>query len=215
MLPCAHDMPDEGVVRRRKSPRGLGMLPCGHNMSPVSSGEQSPLIDLTAPPSTSDYLRDAWNRREFAIAMPAQDLRAQNMDTMLGQLWHLANPALLVSVYFVVFGLLLDTNRGVDNFFAFLVVGVVLFHLTQRVVQDAAVAITRNEGLIRSVQFPRILLPISTVNGQTVAFLPALAMVMAAVLLTGSGLLRDGWYWWWCWRRSSRSISVPLSSFPG
>ena len=35
------------------------------------------------------------------------------------------------------------------------------------------------------MQFPRILLPISTVNGQTVAFMPALALVMAAVLLTG------------------------------
>ncbi len=146
---------------------------------------EPPLIDLTAPPSTADYLRDVWRRREFAVAMPAQDLRAQNMDTALGQLWHLVNPALLVGVYFVIFGLVLDTGRGVDNFFAFLIVGVVLFHLTQRVVQDATLAITRNVGLIRSVQFPRILLPLSTVNGQTVAFVPALVVAIGAVLATG------------------------------
>ncbi|MYJ43199.1 MAG: ABC transporter permease, partial [Acidimicrobiaceae bacterium] len=64
-------------------------------------------------------------------------------------------------------------------------VGVVLFHLTQRVVQDAAVCISRNLGLIRSVQFPRILLPAATLNGQTAAFVPALVLAMVAVVATG------------------------------
>ena len=143
------------------------------------------LVDLTAAPSVGAYLRDVWRRREFAVVVPAQDLRAQNMDTALGQLWHLVNPALLVGVYFLVFGVLLDTRRGVDNFLGFLIVGVVLFHLFQRVVQDAAVCITRNLGLIRSIQFPRILLPLATVNGQTLAFLPALGVALLTLLATG------------------------------
>ena len=143
------------------------------------------LYDLTRPPSSASYLREAWNRREFAILVPAQDLRAQNMGTALGQLWHIANPALLVGVYFLIFGVVIDTSRGVENFLGFLIVGVVLFHLTQRVVQDAAVCINRNLGLIRSVQFPRILLPVATLNGQTAAFVPALALAMVAVVATG------------------------------
>ena len=143
------------------------------------------LVDLTAAPSAGAYLREVWRRREFAFVVPAQDLRAQNMDTTLGQLWHLLNPALLVGVYFFIFGVLLDTRRGVDNFLGFLIVGVVLFHLTQRVVQDAAVCIVRNLGLIRSIQFPRILLPLATVNGQSLAFLPALAVALLAILATG------------------------------
>ena len=148
--------------------------------------ESPPLIDLTAPPSTFAYLREAWRRREFAIVVPAQDLRAQNMDTALGQLWHLMNPALLVGVYYLIFGVLLpDTRRGVENFLGFLIVGVVLFHLTQRVVQEAAISISQNLGLIRSIQFPRILLPAATVNGQTAAFLPALGLALVAVLASG------------------------------
>ena len=107
------------------------------------------------------------------------------MGTVLGQLWHLANPALLVGVYFLIFGIVIDTSRGVENFLGFLIVGVVLFHLTQRVVQDAAVCISRNLGLIRSVQFPRILLPAATLNGQTAAFLPAVVLAMVAVIATG------------------------------
>ncbi len=146
---------------------------------------ERPLIDLTSRPSPMSYLREAWRRREFAIVVPAQDLRAQNMDTALGQLWHLVNPALLVSVYFLIFGVVIDTRRGVDNFLGFLIVGVVLFHLTQRVVQEASVSISQNLGLIRSIQFPRILLPAATVNGQTAAFVPALALALLATLATG------------------------------
>ena len=149
------------------------------------SGRDRQLFDLTVPPSPAAYLREAWRRRDFAIQVPVQDLRAQNMGTALGQLWHLANPALLVGVYFLIFGVVIDTSRGVENFLGFLIVGVVLFHLTQRVVQDAAVCISRNLGLIRSVQFPRILLPAATLNGQTAAFVPALALAVLAVVVTG------------------------------
>ena len=144
-----------------------------------------PLIDLTSRPSTLAYLREAWRRREFAIVVPAQDLRAQNMDTTLGQLWHLVNPALLVGVYFLVFGVIIDTKRGLDNFLGFLIIGVVLFHLTQRVTLEASGSITQNLGLIRSIQFPRILLPAASVNGQTAAFVPALVLALLAVLATG------------------------------
>ena len=156
------------------------------------TGREDQLFDLSRPVSPADYLREVWGRRDFAILVPAQDLRAQNMGTVLGQLWHLMNPALLVGVYFLIFGVIIDTSRGVDNFLGFLIVGVVFFHLTQRVVQDAAVCITRNLGLIRSVQFPRVLLPVATVNGQTIAFVPALGLALLAVIATGE---RPAWRW--------------------
>ncbi len=156
--------------------------------TPAPSGGQAGdpgLIDLAAPPSTASYLKEVWRRREFAVVVPAQDLRAQNMDTALGQLWHLVNPALLVGVYFFIFGVVLDTRRGVDNFLGFLIVGIVLFHLFQRVLQDASVCIVRNLGLIRSIQFPRLLLPVAAVNGQTFAFIPALCVALLSLLVTG------------------------------
>ena len=159
--------------------------PGGRDSGDVGGSSSRPLIDLTSRPTARTYLREAWRRREFAIVVPAQDLRAQNMDTTLGQLWHLVNPALLVGVYFLVFGVIIDTRRGVDNFLGFLIVGVVLFHLTQRVTLEASTSITQNMGLIRSIQFPRILLPAASVNGQTAAFVPALALAILAVLATG------------------------------
>ena len=131
------------------------------------------------------YVAELWARREFAIVVPANDIRAQNMDTVLGQVWHILNPAALIAVYWLVFGVLLENNRDIDNFVGFLVVGVLIFQLTQRVVQDGAIAIPRNEGFIRSIQFPRALLPISSLTGQTIAFGPALLVMFVTLPLTG------------------------------
>ena len=182
-------MADEGGTANTADEGGTaGTADEGGTAGTADEGDTSgarPLIDLTSRPSTLAYLREAWRRREFAIVVPAQDLRAQNMDTTLGQLWHLVNPALLVGVYFLVFGVIIDTRRGVDNFLGFLIIGVVLFHLTQRVTLEASGSITQNLGLIRSIQFPRILLPAASVNGQTAAFVPALVLALLAVLATG------------------------------
>ena len=146
---------------------------------------EAELIELSHSPSLSNYIREIWIRREFAVVVPINDMRAQNMDTALGQLWHLINPMMLISVFYLVFGIMLDTDRGVDNFLGFLVIGVLLFQLSQRTIQESAASIRRNEFLIRSIQFPRALLPVSAVVGQTVAFLPSLLVLVALVLITG------------------------------
>jgi len=51
------------------------------------------------------YLGAVWERRDFVLRVPRNTLRAQNSDTVLGNLWLLVNPALQVTVYFTVFGL--------------------------------------------------------------------------------------------------------------
>lgn len=143
------------------------------------------MIKLGGHPSTLPYLRSIWSRRSFATAVPAGELRAQNMDTVLGNLWHLLNPAFLVAVYFFVFGVLLGTNRGVDNFLLFLSIGIVIFGYASKTAIAGSQAIVSNEGLIRSIPFPRAILPISTVVGQTLALFPAIAVLLFLAVVTG------------------------------
>lgn len=138
------------------------------------------------------YLNETWRRRDFAIAMPLGELRAQNMDTVLGNIWHVMNPILLVAVYFIIFGLLLKVDRGVNNFLPFLTIGVFSFHYSQKTMIAGAKSISSNEGLLRSFQFPRVLLPASTVIGQSLAFLPAVGIMLLIALATGEPL-RPSW----------------------
>lgn len=146
------------------------------------------LVRLGEKPRVLGYLRAIWARRQFAIAVPVGQLKAQNFDTAFGALWHLLNPLLMAGVYYLVFGLMLNTRRGVDNFVIFLTIGVFVFHYTSKCIITGATAITKNVGLIRSISFPKAILPMSAVIGETVAFLPAIAVMLIIALLTGEPL---------------------------
>lgn len=158
-------------------------------ISQTHSEAPDELIDVNAPLPLGEYLGEVWRRREFAIVSPLGDLRAQHMNTVLGNVWHLLNPMLLIAVYYLMFGVILNATRaGIDNFIGFLSVGIFTFHYSQRTIMAGAKSIVNNEGLIRSIQFPRALLPISAVVGQTASFIPSVLVMLTVALLTGEPL---------------------------
>ncbi len=107
---------------------------------------------------------------------------------MLGNLWHLANPMLSVAVYYLVFGVMLDVSRGIDNYILFLMVGIFAFGLTSRCVLGGAVSIAANQGLMRSIRFPRALLPFSVIMSKLYTFGFELTVLAAVAVATGEGI---------------------------
>ena len=96
------------------------------------------------------------------------------------------NPLLQVGVYFLVFGVIMPFDRGVDQYLVFLTIGVFVFHYSQRVITEAARSVVVNLGLIRTLRFPRATLPLSATVGQTMAFVPALTVMAAVVAAHGT-----------------------------
>ena len=146
-----------------------------------------------------DYLRELWLRREFAVTVPMGELRAQNQDTSLGQLWHLLNPLFLIGIYYFVFGIVLDIEgrRGVDDYLPFLIVGVITFNYTRSSMQSGARMIVKNRKLVQSINFPRAILPISSIVSETVAHLYALPVMLVLLMSTnllGSTVVPS--FWW-------------------
>ncbi|MDX1619522.1 MAG: ABC transporter permease [Nitriliruptorales bacterium] len=150
----------------------------------TSSPSTENLIRLGGVPSVPDYLRSIWERREFALNMAAGELRSQNFDTVLGNLWHVLNPMMLVAVYFLMFGLILGVDRGMPNFIGFLAVGIFTYSFLQKSTTSGASSIVNNLGLIRSLQFPRALLPISSVFKETLAYGTTLLVMVLVILVT-------------------------------
>lgn len=151
------------------------------------------LIELGVTPSLADYTRSLWRRREFAWSTARGELQTQHLDTVLGSAWHLINPLLLIGVYFLVFGVVLETDRGLgEQFLPFLAIGVFHYQFSQKSIIGGAKTITNNQGLIRSLQFPRALLPIATVLREAMAFVPVLGVMLLIVLLNGQTIR---WTW--------------------
>ncbi len=101
-------------------------------------------------------------------------------------------PLLNIGVYYLIFGLLLNTNRGVPNYIAFLAVGVFIFTFCTTTLTTGARAITGNLGLVRALQFPRAVLPVSTTLVALLRLIYSMAVLIPIVLISGAPLT---WRW--------------------
>jgi teichoic acid transport system permease protein len=143
-------------------------------------------------PSPRAYLKQLWQRRHFVIAFATARNVAMYSQARLGQVWQILTPLLNAAVYYLVFGLILDTKRGVPNFIAFLVTGIFIFNFTQRSFIIASGVINDSLPLIRALHFPRACLPLGYVIIELQQMAIAMVVLIAIVLATGEPMT---WYW--------------------
>lgn len=129
-----------------------------------------------------------WARRNFIWAFASAKNISMYTDSRLGQVWQLLTPLLNAAVYYLIFGLLLGTSRGVPDFIPFLVTGVFLFGFTQRSVTTGAKSVGDNLSLIRALHFPRATLPLAIAVVELQQLLMALVVLFAIVFAFGEPL---------------------------
>ena len=134
-------------------------------------------------PTLSAYTRGLWQRRHFIWADARAKALGTQRGTFLGNAWLVAKPMLDASVFFVVFGLLLQTSRGIENFIGYLIVGVTLFPPLQRAVTGGSQVMVGGRNLIRGFSSPRAALPISYTIRCAIDMLPPLTAVLILVVV--------------------------------
>ncbi|WP_320774684.1 ABC transporter permease [Streptomyces sp. CRN 30] len=141
-----------------------------------------------ARPGLVEYVRQLWGRRHFIVAFSQAKLTAQYSQAKLGQLWQVATPLLNALVYFLIFGLILDADRGLSRevYIPFLVTGVFVFTFTQTSVMAGVRAISGNLGLVRALHFPRAALPVSFALQQLQQLLFSMIVLFAVTIGFGS-----------------------------
>ena len=120
---------------------------------------------------------DLFRYRELFGSLFRRDLEAKYKGTLLGVLWSLANPLLLMAIYLIVFSLLWQV---IDQDYPglFLLTGLVLWVFFANSVQAASKSLLEAAPLIRKTRFPRQLVPLSSVATNLVAFLVMFATVL-------------------------------------
>jgi lipopolysaccharide transport system permease protein len=126
----------------------------------------------------STYL-DVVRYRELLGNLFRRDLQAKYRGSALGVLWTVANPLMLMGVYYLVFGVVWNSPfASGDNYALFLLTGLAPWTFFAAAVQSATRSMLDNANLIRKTRFPRQLVPLSVVFAHLVSF-----AVMLAVLL--------------------------------
>ncbi|GGO94808.1 ABC transporter permease [Wenjunlia tyrosinilytica] len=151
-------------------------------LSPAELAEKYGLAVSGARPGLIAYVGQLWQRRHFITAYSTAKVSAQFTKARLGQLWQVMTPLLNAAVYYLIFGLLLNTSKNVPNFIPFLVTGVFIFTFTQSSVLSGVRAISGNLGLVRALHFPRASLPIAVTLMQLQQLLISMGVLLAIVL---------------------------------
>ncbi len=106
-------------------------------------------------------MQSLFRYRELIRNLVLKDLKLKYRDSVLGFLWSLANPLLLILVYSFVFGHIL--RGGPPNFAYFLMVGILPWNFLAQSLMMCTGSILDNGNLIRKVALPMEVFPVATV----------------------------------------------------
>lgn len=152
--------------------------------SAVTAAEYG-LPRLGGRPPLGVYLSKLWERRWFMVELARSRFRSANEADRLGAAWIVLLPLINAAVYGLVFGFLLPSGSRPKNFVPFLVIGVFIFQFFSACLADGAKSILANRGLVRTLHFPRALLPMASVLQQVFALVPMVAVMCGIVLAFG------------------------------
>ena len=93
-------------------------------------GVAQPQASRRAAKRIGNYLADLWDRRLFIYVGARGEASTSHSRDRLGLLWLIIRPLLDAVFYYVIFALLLKVDRGMDNFIAWLLVGLFMFQFT-------------------------------------------------------------------------------------
>ena len=136
-------------------------------------------------PGLSEYVSQLWARRHFIWRDARHRVLSQNSRNRLGNVWLLLKPLMDAAFYFLIFGLVLKVAReGIDNYGAYIIVGVLMFRATATSVSGGPSVLSSGKAMIRAFSFPRAAIPISAVlrDGLQMLWAVGAMLVMIAVI---------------------------------
>lgn len=155
-----------------------------HRARPVQM-DGSPLIRVGARPRIGRYLAQIWHFRHFILYDSHSRVQTANTAESLGRVWMVMNPVLNGIAFFLIFGIILQTSRGVPNFIGYLIIGVFMFRYITTSVSAGAQSITSNQSVVQAFNFPRACLPLATNVRELFSSVPVFVVMAVLVLLMG------------------------------
>jgi ABC-2 type transport system permease protein len=104
-------------------------------------------------------------RRFFDLLwlMSVTEFKRVYFGTVLGYLWSLIRPLALFGVLLFVFTQVFKVGSELPHYPVLLLMGIVLFTFFQESTTAAVTSVVGQEGVVRKTQFPRLVIPLSTV----------------------------------------------------
>jgi ABC-type polysaccharide/polyol phosphate export permease len=127
-----------------------------------AAGERGPIRLI------GEGISDIRSRRRLVRYLVQADIQKRGADTLLGNIWWVLDPLLQMVVYVVFITIIVP--RKVPDYPLFIFAAILPWKWFSASITDSTQSIVRNDQLIKQIQFPKLVLPVSATSAGIVSF---------------------------------------------
>lgn len=127
-------------------------------------------------------IKEVWNYRDLVMLFVRRTFVAQYKQTILGPAWAVIQPLFTTVIFTFVFGNLAGLAPSGVPTFAFYLCGSVAWTYFSGCLTATSTTFTTNAAIMGKVYFPRLVMPVSTVISQLIAFAIQAAFFLAILV---------------------------------
>ena len=150
--------------------------------NPGAPTAEPELLPVPGPSAVAGGARRFFN---LLWVMAVTEFKLTFHGTSLGYLWSLARPLLIFGVLLAVFTQVFRFGDDVKDYPALLLLNIMLFSLFSEATQRAVTSVMYRENIVRKAQFPRLVIPLSTVLTELFDLALSLIVVLAFITIYG------------------------------
>ena len=128
---------------------------------------------------------------ELMKQLVVRDLKLKYRRSLLGYVWSILNPLLIMLVMVAVFSNLFDRSRSIENYAVYLISGRTVFEFITSSTNDAMRSIIGNASLLKKVYVPKYVFTLAKVTSGLVNMVFSMGALLIVMVFTGS---KFTWY---------------------
>lgn len=130
---------------------------------------------------------------ELLYLLVRKELKVRYGSRFIGYLWALANPLAFAFVYWIAFKFIMRVEM--ENYSLYLITGIFPWVWLSAAVSTGTRSLVANPPLVKKVNLPRLILPLSNVIQEMAHFAFALPVIIAFLYFAGGYGLSVSWLW--------------------
>jgi ABC-2 type transport system permease protein len=146
------------------------------------SAATAPSFEIPGPAAVGSDRHRFWSLLWLTSKV---EFRLRYHGSILGYVWTLLNPLLFFGVIYVFFTQVIDFGHDIEHYAALLLFNIMLFHFFTGATNGSVSSLVKRERMLRSTDFPRLVIPVSGVV--TSLFVLLVGLPVAFFYLLGDG----------------------------
>lgn len=170
--------------------------PMTENLEETLASKAQSLPVLRIEPSrgwVALQLRDLWEYRELLYFLTWRDIKVRYKQTVLGILWAVLQPVLMMLVFMGTIGRMTDFKTPIP-YALFVLAALVPWTFFSTGMSQASNSLVGSANLIKKIYFPRLVMPIASVLAGIVDFAVAFVVMLVVMIFYG---VAPGWTMLW------------------